>query len=915
LTDDPRQDFGPGSSLAHYRISAKLGEGGMGEVWSATDTRLDREVAIKVLPAAFTADKERLARFEREAKLLAQLNHPNIAQIFGLETSGATHALVMELVPGPTLAERLESGPLSFTESLSFALQITQALEEAHGKGIVHRDLKPQNIKAASEGQLKVLDFGLAKAMDATPGSASAADLARSPTIMNSPTLTAVHGTQLGVILGTAAYMAPEQARGATVDKRADIWAFGVVVFEMLTGRSLFAGDTVSDTLAGVLKTEIDFARLPPATPLALRQLLRRCLERTPKNRLHDIADARIVLQEVAAGTTGDSGPAAATARPQPTLLPWIVAAGTTVAAVALAAALFSGLAGRRATSSPVPTVRFELDWPGTGAGSGIDADYLDLSSDGRFLAVVTQGQIWVRPLDALEARPLAGTGGATYPFFSPDGSTIGFFADNELRRIPRDGGTVQKLCDAPDARGGAWAPDGTIVFSDRFGKEGLFRVGNRGGKAVALPRVAGATAPGEDRYPQFLPDGRRFLFVRLSGSPEEAGVYVGDLDGGPPLRVLDGSENALYAPASASGGPGYLLSRRQGLLTAWRFDAARLRTVGEPFPLGLRVGSSGNTGHGAFTVSTNGVLVHSELSVEREIVSWLDRAGRPISPVTGRLAIRGFELSPDGRTLAYGHGDYTVRRDIWLQPMAGGAPARFTFGDGPGWAFPAWSPDGAEIAYATQDRAGEGKYEIRRRRLDRSGAEQTLYSNERQVFLWDWSPDGRHLVYTDDRDSELWLLPLAEGAKPIAFTSSPEVDECAQFSPDGRYLAYTTTLAGHRQVFLQPVPPTGALWQVTTGGGDMPRWRGDGRELFYRKEDGTLTAVAVENVAGALAFGAPRALFSGILSLGNTAGFSYLPAADGQRFLVSQWDEASRSPLAVTLHWQNDLSEAGGGL
>ena len=506
-----------GKRIGSYEITAQIGQGGMGEVYRATDSRLKREVAIKVLPAAFIADKERLARFEREAQLLAQLNHPNIAQIFGLETSGETHALVMELVPGPTLAERLESGSLPFTESLSFALQIAQALEEAHEKGIVHRDLKPQNVKASSEGKAKVLDFGLAKAMDATPGSASAADLARSPTIMNSPTLTAVHGTQLGMILGTAAYMAPEQAKGQAVDKRADIWAFGVVLYEMLAGGSLFGGDSVAETLAGVLKSQIDFSRLPAETPAPIRRLLRRCLERNPKNRLHDIADARLVLQEVMAGTTGDSESATVAARPKSARLPWIVAAGTTVAAVALALALFSGLAGRGATSSPVPTVRFELDWPGTGAGSGIDADYLDLSPDGRFLAVVTQGQIWVRPLDALEARPLAGTGGATYPFFSPDGSTIGFFADNELRRISRDGGTVQKLCDAPDARGGAWAPDGSIVFSDRFGKEGLFRVGNRGGKAVALPRVAGATALGEDRYPQFLPDGRRFLFVRLS--------------------------------------------------------------------------------------------------------------------------------------------------------------------------------------------------------------------------------------------------------------------------------------------------------------------------------------------------------------------------------------------------------------
>ncbi len=904
-----------GSRLGPYEITAKLGEGGMGEVYRATDSRLKREVAIKVLPAAFTEDKERLARFEREAQLLAQLNHPNIAQIYGLETSGATHALVMELVPGPTLAERLEAGPLSLTESLSFALQIAQALEEAHDKGIVHRDLKPQNVKASSEGKAKVLDFGLAKAMDPAGASSSAADLARSPTIMNSPTLTAAHGTQLGVILGTAAYMAPEQARGASVDKRADIWAFGVVLYEMLTGRSLFAGDTVSDTLAGVLKTEVDFARLPAGTPLALRQLLRRCLERNPKNRLHDIADARIVLEELLSGRgEAEAQPAGVTAAPaRAARLPWAVAAGATAVAAALGLALAFGLVGRKPVSPASPTVRFELTWPGKGLGGGIDADYLEISADGRYVAVVTQGQIWVRPLDAVEARPVAGTEGATYPFFSPDASSIGFFAGGELRRIPRDGGAAQKLCDAPDARGAAWAPDGTIVFSERFGKDGLSRVGDRGGKAVALPRIAGARSPGEDRYPQFLPDGRRFLFMRLSGSPEEAGVYVGDLDGAPPVRVLDGSENALYAPARPAGGAGHLLFRRQGVLTAVRFDAEHLRTQGESFSLALRVGASGNTGHGAFAVSANGTLVHSELSAEREVVSWLDRAGGQIAPVTGRLSLRGFELSPDGRTLVYAHGDFSVRRDIWLQPMAGGAPSRFTFGDGPGWAFPVWSPDGAELAYATQDRAGEGRYEIRRRRLDRSGAEQTLFGSDRQVFLWDWSPDGHELVYTDDRDSALWLLPLAAGAKPVPFATPPLRGECAQFSPDGRHLAYATTLEGQSQIFVQPVPPTGALWQVTSTGGEMPRWRGDGRELYYRAPDGALMAAAVDTGAGAIAFGTPHALFRGILSLGNTAGFSYLPAADGQRFLASQWDEAARSPIVVTLHWQNDFADAGG--
>ena len=439
------------------------------------------------------------------------------------------------------------------------------------------------------EGDPKVLDFGLAKAMDAIAGSASAADLARSPTIMNSPTLTAV--------ARHAAGCDPRHRglHGARAGERRDRrqarrhLGFGVVVFEMLTGRSLFAGDTVSDTLAGVLKTEIDFARLPPATPLALRRLLRRCLERNPKNRLHDIADARIVLQEVAAGTTGDSEAATVAARPKAARLPWVVAAGATAVAVALAVALVSGLAGRRATSSAVPTVRFELDWPGTGAGSGIDADYLELSPDGRFLAVVTQGQIWVRPLDALEARPLAGTGARPIRSSPPTAARSASLPTTSCGASParrRHRPEALRRAGRPRRRLGTRRHDRLQRSLRQRGTLPGRQPGRQGGRAS---RIVGATAPGEDRYPQFLPDGRRFLFVRLSGSPEEAGVYVGDLDGAPPLRVLDGSENALYTPASAADGPGYLLSRRQGLLTAWRFDAERLRTVGEPFPLGLR--------------------------------------------------------------------------------------------------------------------------------------------------------------------------------------------------------------------------------------------------------------------------------------------------------------------------------------
>ncbi len=473
-----------GSRLGPYEITAKLGEGGMGEVYRATDSRLRREVAIKVLPPAFTEDKERLARFEREAQLLAQLNHSNIAQIYGLETSGATHALVMELVPGPTLAERLESGPLSFAESLSIALQIAQALEEAHEKGIVHRDLKPQNVKASSEGKAKVLDFGLAKAMDAGGSGSSAADLARSPTIMNSPTLTAAHGTQLGVILGTAAYMAPEQARGAAVDKRADIWAFGVVLFEMLTGRRLFEGETVSDTLAAVLRQEIDWTALPAATPTEIRRLLRRCLERNPKNRLHDIADARLVLDDLVAGRPdagetlpADAGPAATRGAGWPVKLAWL-GAGLIVGALAIAAL------GRSLFQPPptLPPVVRSLTYSGTSGAASI-------SGDGKFMAFISSRdgtpRIWLKQLASGEEVALT-AGRDSWPQISPDSGSVLFRRAEkgrfDLYRVPLVGGEPRRLASNIDLAG--WSPDGKRIA--------VGRLEERGSQVVLIPAEGG---------------------------------------------------------------------------------------------------------------------------------------------------------------------------------------------------------------------------------------------------------------------------------------------------------------------------------------------------------------------------------------------------------------------------------------
>ncbi len=915
-----------GQRLGPYEITAKLGEGGMGEVYRATDTKLRREVAIKVLPAAFVADKERLARFEREAQLLAQLNHPNIAQIYGMEASGEAHALVMELVPGPTLAERLESGPLSFTESLSFALQIAQALEEAHDKGIVHRDLKPQNIKASSEGKAKVLDFGLAKAMESSPSGSSAADLARSPTLMQSPTLTAAHGTQLGVILGTAAYMAPEQARGLTVDKRADIWAFGVVFFEMLTGKRLFEGETVSDTLAAVLRQEIDWTALPAGTPAAIRQLLRRCLARSPKNRLRDIGDARLVLDEVAAGrpeenvvsgsVPGDSATRLAPTRRQ---RPWL-------AALLLLVAGFAGVATSLLLRSPraerAREVRFQLTPPSelspTRRGSGFE-----LSPDGRYLVMSNATGIWVRALDAVESLQIARVEGPTYPFWSPDGAWIGFFAEGQLRKIPREGGAAQKICDAVEGRGGSWSPDGLIVFSQKQGVDGLSRVGAQGGTPAPLTRPETSEVKEYHRYPQFLPDGQSFLFQILTASAERAGVYVGTVNGADPVRVLEGTDQARFAPATPAGtsgsagsaGSGYLLFRRGTVLMAQAFDSGRRQVSGEAIPVADGVGTAMNTGTGSFTLASNEILAFSNSGDDVVEIVWMNRSGERLAVVNPDIrALQGVGLAPGERRVAYGAGDPS---DIWLQNLPNGEPSRFTFGPAPGWANPLWSPDGDEVVYTTWDLSGLPQYEMRRRRADRSRAEETLLQSKTALYSWDFAPDGQSLLFGSNTYAS-WLLPLAGERKPVEFLPPGGAQQYFQYSPDGRWVAYASDVQGQFEVFVTSVPPSGALWQISTGGGSMPRWRrDDGRELFFRANDGTLMAVELGGGPGASAIeerSAPRPLFVGIPSSGNTPIFTYAAAGDGQRFLVAASRSSAQPPITVVLNWQLALQKRFAG-
>ena len=887
-----------GARLGHYEIVGALGKGGMGEVYRARDTKLNREVALKVLPPAFAQDPERLARFEREAHVLASVNHPNIAQVYNFEndlgsrlpTDGTSTTppivfLVMELVEGEDLSDRIAREPFDLAEGLQVARQITNALDAAHSQGIVHRDLKPANIKLTAAGHVKVLDFGLAKAL-APERTGTPVDA------MNSPTLTA-RGTQIGTILGTAAYMAPEQARGRAVDKRADIWAFGCVLYEMVTGRRAFAGEDVTETLAAVVKEQPDLTVAPPE----VRRLLERCLTKDPGKRLRDIADVWDLIDDPRVTT--------AVTPARASLLPWLLASVAALAALGLGIIHFG-------EAAPTPAlIRFDVPWPGEGSdtgGSG-SARFFQLSPDGRHLAIVSQGALWVRSIDAIDAVRLERTEGATYPFWAPDSERIGFFAGGQLKKIARTGGTVQTVTDAPDPRGGTWAPNGTIVFSDRFGEMGLSRVSDAGGPRTQLTTVTTKGASDAHRYPQFLPDGAHFLYLQLSGDPDVTGVYVGSLEASPGVRVLEGADNALYA-ATPGRPTGHLLFRRENTLMAQSFDPATRQTSGTPFLVDGGAGQGENTGLGAFSAADSGALVFSADALMRSELVWRDRSGKLLGVVSPAGRFTGFDLSRDEKHIALGLADESASRDesdIWTITLPKGVPSRFTFGPTPGWDNPVFSPAGDQIAYTTYNLAGLKGYEIRRRATNRAGSEETLARFPSLTFLWDWTSDGKSLLSV--HDGNLWMLSLEGDRKPVQLTKAEFEIETPQVSTDRRWVAYSALDRGQRQVYVQPFPAMGPKWLVSTDGGTMPRWRHDGKELYYRGSDGRLVVVPV-NVTARDTFlaEATTTLAITVPLSGNVQRFTYEPSVGGQRFLVASPVANATPRITVVLNWQSGI-------
>ena len=863
----------------------------MGEVYRATDTNLKRQVAIKVLPASVAADADRLTRFQREAEVLAALNHPHIAHLYALEKSGGTLALVMELIEGPTLADRIARGPIPLADALPIAKQIAEALQAAHEHGIIHRDLKPANIKVREDGTVKVLDFGLAKAMESTGASRASASM--------SPTITTPAMTQAGIILGTAAYMSPEQGKGRAVDKRSDLWAFGAVLYEMLTGQRAFGGDDVSDTLAQVLMKEPNWAALPSPTPAPIRRLLRRCLEKDRQRRLPDAVDIGLEIEDALAGPGAEAQPTGAgLTAPRRRRWGWL-AAGVAVGLLVASTAAFFSL--RR----PDDTTRIRLSviMPGPSGSPSV-------SPDGRRLAFVAPGGLFVRALDAGDARVLPGTEGADGPFWSPDSRSLGFVAQGTLKRIEVSGGPPQTLCDVMNFAGGTWNADGVVLFSNQVV---LKRLPASGGKPTDVTTLS-ANELGH-WHPSFLPDGRHVLFLKVAKPLSESTIQMGSLDSTARVDVVKAYSNVAYAP------PGYLLFPRNGTLMAQPFDAQRLSLRGEPMPVADHVvdyASSTPT----FAVSNTGVLVYREArqgAVSPSHLTWYDRTGTPLGSVGTPGAYSDPALSPDGTRIAVHQHQEPSGGDIWVLDRDRGTFARVTF-DASHNSGPRWSPDGRTIAFAS-DR--DGIYQIYQKSSSGVGPDELVLKSGDWNWPQDWAPDGQAMLFgtlTPKTQADIWLLPLRgeRTPKPVVTTEFSELG--ATFSPDGRWIAYHSDESGQDdEVYVHPYPQRTSKWQISTHGGRWPRWAKNGKELLYVTGEGAMMTVDVKLDGPAFQAGTPRTLFKKpamVMVHGEIVSDPYDVTADGQRFLVNERvanegvSAASPTSFTVVLNWPAALKK-----
>jgi serine/threonine protein kinase len=900
----------PGSRLGPYAVVAPIGAGGMGEVYRARDTKLNRDVAIKVLPAAFSINPDRIARFNREAQLLAALNHPNIAAIYGLEESSGVRALVLELVEGPTLANRIAQGAMPVDEALHVAQQIAEALEAAHEQGVIHRDLKPANVKLRPDGVVKVLDFGLAKALDSSTGAAFA-DAPRTPTpegadqdVDDLPT-EAGHATHVGAILGTAAYMAPEQAMGKPVDRRADIWGFGILLFEMLSGRKAYSGDTRAATLAQVIERDVDWHMLPAALPPTIVALLGRCLTKDSRKRLQAIGEARLAIEQaLTEAASRSSSPkentpvAPRVRRPVSRQLAWFLTAAVVLGALAFAL----GRPWRASIAMPSAYVSTELNVD-TGAVLGLGASAV-LAPNGAVLAFVGSKagvRIYVRRLDDLQAVPVRGTERGRIPFFSPDGQSIGFFADGKLKKVSLDGGPVVTLADAPQPRGGAWAEDGTITFAPGRGA-GLVRISSSGGNQQPLTTlVEGEAAVG---WPQMLPGDAGVLYTSYGrpSTEDNAALVVQPLPSGPRKIVHRGGYFGRYAPS------GHLLFVRDFTLFAAPFNVTHLETTGFPTPVVERVQSI-LPGGAEYAFSQNGTLVFfpSAIGTQGLPMSWMDRDGKlsALRPAIANWSNAAF--APDGHRLAVDiSGD--GQQDVWIIEWERNALARLTV-DGASNTKPVWTPNGGGVAFGSR-RGGVPTSNLYWQRADGTGDVTRLTDTKTDQYPTSWHPSGRFLAFDEapasqlagrawfsdqsQGDSNVMILPMegddASGwkpGKPIAFVNTRFNESEGMFSPDGRWMAYTSNETGRNEIYVRAFPGPGGRWLISNGGGTWPTWSRKSNELYFLNGD-VRVMVATFAVAGdTFRPDAPR-LWSGTRVAPRGPGRWFNLHPDDERFVVA---------------------------
>jgi Tol biopolymer transport system component len=879
-----------GTKLGPYQIVAPIGAGGMGEVYRAKDTRLEREVAVKVLPEALAGNEQFLSRFEREARSISSLNHPHICTLHDVGHQEGTHFLVMELLDGESLADRIDKkGALPTSQVLAYGAQIADALHHAHRHGIVHRDLKPGNVVLTKNGA-KLLDFGLARTALEAQGVIQG--LTTLPTQVKPL-------TQEGTILGTFQYMAPEQLEGLESDARTDIFALGMLLYEMATGRKAFEGKSRTSLIAAIVSSQPPaVSSVQPMAPPALDHVIRKCLEKNPDDRWQSAHDVAGELRWIAEGGSQAGLPVVAVARQSWRRLAWGLAG--VIAGAALAAAWFTGFQVRPPVEAPVTRSailppegkRFQL--------SGLNGGPLTLSPDGRYLTfkISSDGEdlLWLRPLGSLTTRPLPGTNHAMWPFWSPDSRFIAFFAEGKLKKVDLAGSPAVTLCEAAEGRSGSWSQDGTLIFSTAP-NEPIVRVSSAGGKVEAITQLDEDRRETTHRWATFLPDGRHFLYLagthNAGVKSETNAVYLGELGSREKTLLLQVRSNVTYAS-------GYLLYVRDKILLAQPFDAERLKLTGDPTPLGEAVGYDTDFFRGRFAASTNGTLVYSGGAAESDVrLVWVDRAGKELSEAGPPGDYRSLNMSPDGKKVAYELADPdSGTRDIWVQDLTRPGRTRLTFGAS-SESNPVWSPDGTRIIYSIG-----AKLDDLFMRPAAGGNEEVVLRSEMDKRPTDWSSDGKYVLFdATDRKSanrwDIWVLPLTGERKPFPYTSSPSEEQEGHFSPDGKWIVYTSDESGKTEIYAAPFPATGAKWQVSTGGGVVGFWSRDGKEITYISPDQTLMSVSVAAHEATLDLASPQKVFTQRNAVGGAS------SPDGKKLLLALRPETSQDlPILLINNW-----------